>query len=241
MLKEIFTISNYPYLDRDAAFINKLATFFKTYGIILLAMIIFAPVILLADKFITTVLHHKSLDHQSREMIKQLFKKMGYIPAFIFVCVIGPMLEELMFRSPLTFKRRQIALAIVIASVYFGLNVFHIEVTEPWVAFTVLVVLVIAGIGLLFIPNTSLIIPPERQKLFIMLSIFLFGLMHIFNFKPIEWPLIWIYPLFVMPQMIMGWAITYIRFKNGFFWGVALHCMINTISTLLAFGITKPL
>jgi len=34
----------------------------------------------------------------------------------------------------------------------------------------------------------------------------------------------------------MGLALSYVRFKNGFIWGIALHCLINSVATTLAFN-----
>jgi hypothetical protein len=235
MLKEIFTISNYPYLDRNDAFINKLATFFKTYGILLLTIIAVAPILILADKFVTQVLHHKSLNTQNREMFKQLYKRVGYFNAFAFICVIGPVFEEMIFRFALSFKKRHVVTAILIAAFYFAGAFFHPKMIMLKAGIEIAVALVIAALCTILIPASPLDIPDERKRQIIIASVCLFGLMHIANYRPLDWPLIWIYPVFVLPQVLLGWGITYVRFKNGFVWGVALHCLINTVSTLLAF------
>jgi membrane protease YdiL (CAAX protease family) len=82
-------------------------------------------------------------------------------------------------------------------------------------------------------------IAQKYKKPIIITSILLFGLMHIFNYVPLQWQLIWIYPLYVLPQLGMGIALTYVRFKNGFIWGIALHCLINSVSMGLSSVATK--
>ncbi|MES2276863.1 MAG: CPBP family glutamic-type intramembrane protease [Bacteroidota bacterium] len=235
MLKEIFFISNYPHLERGSPFANKLVTFFKTYGLLLLVMIAIGPVLILADKFVTHVLHHKSLNDQNREMFKQLYKKAGMFNAFLFICIIGPIFEELIFRFPLSFKKRQVAITLLIAVFYFAGAFVHPKIIMMKVAVEIAIALIIAGLCIAFIPDTPLNMPEQRKRQLIITSMCLFALMHVANYRPMDWALIWIYPIYVLPQLLLGWGITYVRFKNGFVWGIALHCLINTVSTLLAY------
>jgi len=240
MLKEILTIGNYPYLklSSDRGFTDKLGRVFKTYGFVVLALVfIAAPIIASTDFFVVHVLHFKGIDRQGKANLHSLLHKHYYFN-LVYICLLGPILEETVFRLPLSFKKTHIALSIACAALLF-------------VVLSVKPVFLIGECGILctFIIELSLVVilffitkwllpndiqPSDRsQKWLIILSIFLFGFMHISNFSPIQWPIIWIYPLYVVPQLFMGWFITYVRFKNGFIWGIVLHCLINSLAMVL--------
>jgi hypothetical protein len=58
--------------------------------------------------------------------------------------------------------------------------------------------------------------------------------MHLMNFyKVVPNNLLILAPLFVIPQIIAGCFIGYLRLKNGFLWGLAMHCIYNAISVFL--------
>lgn len=108
MLKQILSISQYPYLKQepDAAFDDKLATLFKAYGLVFLGIFIIAsPLIPLTDGFVTHILHFKSIATQNKEAFRQMLQKTGYVFGLTYICLIGPVLEESVFRLPLSFKK----------------------------------------------------------------------------------------------------------------------------------------
>jgi hypothetical protein len=248
MLKEIFTISKYPYLklNSDREFIDKLGRVFKAYGFVLLALIfIAAPIVTLTDNFVVHVLHFKTIQYQDKNTLKQLLEKSHYF-ALVYIALIGPIIEETVFRLPLSFKRTHIAISVAFAFFIFGSQLpgnhaLNIEFGK-WFIFVIRVGITL---GLFFTVRRFLPVDIQlsdrAKKSFIILSICLFGLIHISNFSPLQWPILWIYPLYVLPQIFMGWLITYIRFKNGFIWGIMLHCLINSVVMLFLSGDVKSI
>jgi len=239
MFQEIFDTGNYLNLQSDNSFGDKLMRVLKVYGLLLL-LLVFAvgPLTALTDKFVTVVMHHKSLNELNRNLFKQLHKKIGFVNSILFVCLLGPMFEELIFRFPLSFTKRRVTIALIIALFYFSASFYHPHsLVMLKLSIEVIVTLIIGGLCYAFVPDTPLNISPKRKTQLIVLSITLFGLMHISNYQPIDLPLLWIYPIYVIPQVVLGFGITYVRFKNGFGWGLALHCLINTITTLFTFWV----
>lgn len=234
MLEEIFNIVNYQKLSTNNGWDARLFAVFKVYGIMVVAMIAFGPLWLLADKLVTAVFHHKSFTAHYKEVFQQMYHKLGMPTAVLFICIVGPVFEEVIFRLPLSFKKRQVAIAAGVGVFYLGGTFFHPTVLMLKIVIEVAIALLITFISFKFVPDAPLNISQRRRQQFIVLSICLFGLMHISNYKPLDWPLLWLYPIFVIPQLLIGWGITYVRFKHGFVWGIALHCLVNTISTLLS-------
>ena len=72
----------------------------------------------------------------------------------------------------------------------------------------------------------------KRQKIITMLSVVLFGLLHISNIETLHWELALLYPVYALPQMILGYVSSVQRLKLGFVWGLLFHSMINLMAFL---------
>lgn len=169
--------------------------------------------------------------------MSQFLHKMGYWKALVYICLIGPLIEETVFRLPLSLKKKHIALGFAAAAFLFS-SFFLKEIKSPLLNLSARLLLggLVYVICFFTAPKGLSVIGHRFRKHLIVLSVLLFGLMHIGNYNPVQWPVIWIYPAYVLPQILMGWAITYVRFRDGFWWGFALHCMINSVSMALSFG-----
>ncbi|WP_298764680.1 CPBP family intramembrane glutamic endopeptidase [uncultured Polaribacter sp.] len=62
----------------------------------------------------------------------------------------------------------------------------------------------------------------------------LFGFVHIFNFE-ITTNVIILSPLLVLPQILLGGYLGYIRIRFGLIWAIALHGAYNGILILMSF------
>jgi len=238
MLKEIFSISNYPALESNGAFKDKLILVLKVYGLLFGVMFLSAPLLAMADHVVTHVFHYKSVNEGYHKTMDDLINKLGRLKAIAYICLLGPLLEETVFRLSLTLKKQQVAIAVAFA-LFVILNMMpQLKALNIWVNVGIRISGVIGGYFLFInlLPN-NIILQKRTHIRLIIISILVFGLVHITNFSPLHWRIIYIYPLFVLPQLLMGWAITYIRFKNGFFWALALHVIINGVSTLLQMSV----
>jgi len=150
----------------------------------------------------------------------------------LIIALIAPLMEETMCRLWLSFKRAHVVIsvllvAIVIAIKVNGGNIYSTSFHQFHVLY-LLEGMALAGILLTLINKTA--VKEFAQKHFNAVyygSCIGFGLLHIMNFAPFKWSIIWAYPLLTLPQIILGFILGHIRIKNGFVWGVALHCIIN--------------
>ena len=240
MLRELFNISAFPSLLQAEyrPFFSKVGTVLKTYGLIFLSLIAVGWLIYLADYLVINVFHHKSIQAQYNFTMDKMMKKAGMIKALLYICLIGPILEELVFRFSLSFKKINLAVSIAVAIFMFGNLIPAVKNLGVTIGLGYALAIRIAFSAIVCFALIRLLpddrkFTPAFKNTVIILSIIIFGLMHISNFIPLQWALIWIYPIYVLPQMLMGWGITYVRFKNGFIWGIALHCLINSISMFI--------
>ncbi|RYU91484.1 CPBP family intramembrane metalloprotease [Mucilaginibacter terrigena] len=234
MLKELFAISDYPSLDTERPFQSKFVLLLKIYGIAFLLNILSAPVSVVCDYLVTNVFHLKSIRTQYWQSMLKFFKMYGYARAIVYICIIAPVVEECIFRLPLTLKKQHIALALGFAMLLASRLIPGLQQQGTVIKLLVWAVLITSGYLIFnrFLPEIK---PPGKrlQTRVTVISIIVFGLMHISNYMPLHWDILFIYPFYVLPQLFMGWFLTYIRFKNGFVWGIALHMLINSVSMLL--------
>ena len=166
-------------------------------------------------------------------MIESQKKIKGYY-GFFLVVILGPLVEELIFRLILVPKRRNIAIITFVFSFLIMNKTYYINKID-WL---LLVSLVVSGL-LSFLVFNLLKRKPEietaigkRQKIITMVSVVLFGLLHIVNIENLHWELALFYPVYVLPQMILGYVSSVQRLKLGFLWGLLFHSMINLMAFL---------
>ena len=196
-------------------------SFFLTLFSILLA-------ILPADYFITKCLHYESV----KSLIHLSSVKIHILP-FYLPLIIGPFFEEVLFRLILKINRLNFAVFILIFTykvtggkiIDFSFFQFYKE----------LIFGLIMGCLAYYKFNYCIVTLFKKYfKTITIISIISFGLMHIGNLSIIHYQLLPLYPIFVLPQIIMGYFITNIRLKYGFFWGVLFHSLINLTPVLLS-------
>jgi hypothetical protein len=54
---------------------------------------------------------------------------------------------------------------------------------------------------------------------------------HISNFHPIQYEIIFLYPIYVLPQFFMGLILGWLRIQYGFLWAVLFHILVNGLFT----------
>jgi hypothetical protein len=157
---------------------------------------------------------------------------------FVFVVVIAPFLEEIVFRLPLRLEKISIALSVGIIAYRFLGNSFFVTNLMSWQTYMRLAV----GLGVFFLTMKCLSekilekIRTEHYGIFFYSTAALFAIVHISNFFPLNVNILWAYPLFVLPQFVIGLLIGFVRVRNGFVFGCLLHSLINTTGFFARFG-----
>ena len=222
-LSEIDYRHKYPLIEKIKYFAKGILLYFVLQICALLLM-------LLVDDFLIKKMGFASVFKLMMESQKNI---KGYYGIFIVV-ILGPLVEELIFRLILVPKRRNIAIFTFVFS-FLVLNKTYYIIKIDWL---LLVSLVVSGL-LSFLVFNLLKRKPEiettigkRQKIITMVSVVLFGLLHIVNIENLHWELALLYPVYVLPQMILGYVCSVQRLKLGFVWGLLFHSMINLMAFL---------
>ena len=222
-LSEIDYRHKYPLIEKIKYFAKGILLYFVLQICALLLM-------LLVDEFLIKKMGFPSV---FKLMIESQKKIKGYY-GFFLVVILGPLVEELIFRLILVPKRRNIAI-FTFAFSFLIINKTYYLIEIDWL---LLMSLAVSGL-LSFLVFKLLKRKPEietvigkRQKITTIVSVVLFGLLHIANIETLHWELALLYPVYALPQMISGYVCSVQRLKLGFIWGLLFHSMINLMAFL---------
>lgn len=185
------------------------------------------------DLLLVHIFHFHSILDQLRETRNMLIKHNSVIAICAFTTV--PLVEELIFRLPLVPKKYFLFVSsILILYVSLGGKTYNTIFFHDYLK---IIIFIILSLSLYFTINNitfakiSDFIHKHYRTYFYLLTLS-FGLLHIFNADSIQWQIFYLYPLFVLPQIILGFAIAYLRNTLHFVYGLALHILVNLISIL---------
>lgn len=206
---------------------NKTIFFLKYLLIYFILLIISVAIIYFVDVFII-----KNLDYNSIvSLITKTNKKVNNL-SFLTVALIIPLLEEISFRLFLIPTRFKLLLSSLSLSFFIIYGTFiEIEIYSLHFVMSCLISSIIAIIVYYKYSNIEKIIL-DKNKMISFISILIFGLFHITNIKELHIELALLYPIYVLPQISLGYVLTKLRMENGFWWSFMLHFLINSISFL---------
>lgn len=218
--KEAFEyLKNPQYLAEDSSFSlwQKIRYCGYVYLIQLAALPFLGPLVYLALEM--TKAKYMDIDRESWVIIS-------------YIVVLGPIVEELIFRGLLRFNRLAISfwMAIVLGCAGWFLS--------PNSTFKKAFIFISLFSFPLFYVLTQSIQTQLRfvwKKHFIVVFHFVavaFGLIHLGNFTNVN-NYVWALPL-VCIQLLMGYFLGFLRMKFGFWYGVGLHILWNFTMTLVA-------
>ncbi|MBW7465926.1 membrane protease YdiL (CAAX protease family) [Pontibacter aydingkolensis] len=177
---------------------------------------------------------YNSESHAVAEMMRHM-----PLWGFMVLGVIAiPLLEELVFRFGLRFRRG-----------YFAVPFAIMLLTATGFAFYLLPLLwalgVLVALGVLmvlYLLNADAIgdyleqVWPRKYRIVFYTVALLFGLIHITNFNDFNYAsaAVLLVPVIVAPQIWAGLILGYMRVKHGFFWGFFLHAAHNAFFLTLA-------
>jgi len=222
-LSEIDYRHEYPLIQKIKYFAKGILLYFVLQICALLLMF-------LVDEFLIKKMGFTSV---FKLMIESQKKIKGYY-GFFLVVILGPLMEELIFRLILVPKRRNIAIFTFVSSFLVLNKTYYINKID-WL---LLMSLAVSGLLSFLVFNLLKRKPKiettigKRQKIITMVSVVLFGLLHIVNIENLHWELALFYPVYVLPQTILGYVCSVQRLKLGFIWGLLFHSTINLMAFL---------
>jgi|GEM_PF-3139849 len=140
--------------------------------------------------------------------------------------LIAPVTEELIFRLLLKEKKVYFLInavtctAIIIVAAITGNNISAI--------IFIIILGITTTIAVIHIKGISDLYSPHNYKYLYWCAILLYGLLHGLNFRFTNYWYTLLIPFLTMPQIVLGFILSYIRVKYGILFSVIFHFIVNT-------------
>ncbi|MEM1312299.1 MAG: CPBP family glutamic-type intramembrane protease [Patescibacteria group bacterium] len=158
----------------------------------------------------------------------------------LIIVILGPILEELAFRLYLKPYKRSFLIGIYFYLLLLISTLFSYteSLTNAYylIGSVIFATLIIIG-SFIFIKKVWIEKVIEKYFRFLVyLSTITFGLIHITNYENLNqyW---WLSLLLVLPQLIVGAVLPYVRVRLGFIWSILTHSLYNAILVIVPLGL----
>ncbi len=155
------------------------------------------------------------------------------LQTFLYVIIVAPIMEELIFRLPLRISSFSFSISI---------SILILVITKSLVCPIIGYEFYLLAIPVTFLLNAFF---SHKKSPFAKIKAFwgshfkyifysfsiIFGLLHLFNFEEIFWWMIVFSPLITLPHIIMGLFLGFIRMNFSFLHALVFHATINFISS----------
>ncbi len=174
------------------------------------------------------------LNHDVLKSIRALTNNSFYI--MFLAAFFVPTVEETMFRLWLSFEPRHIAISFsaILTYLIFGLkDLFNVNLNALAIILSFIVISLVIFRALRDKHTEQYLGRFISIRVVGSISAISFGLVHITNFTPINMNIWFLYPIYVLPQVVLGYLIVFLRLKHGFTYGLGLHILVNFIAVLM--------
>ena len=209
---------------------SKIKTLFKVYLICMVMLALSTIPIGIIEVILKNTINFSIYENLKNNQLN--FRSYWADSAWLITVILGPISEEIVFRLPLTANRPPFALSIGFALFYFTGDIIDIDsFSSTRITASLLVFFLLH----LFLTNKVFIW--LRLNLYNFLcwgSIISFSWVHIGNFAPLNWNIIYLYPIYVLPQLFSGIGLSFLMVKyQNIIWPLLLHIIINGVPALL--------
>jgi len=163
------------------------------------------------------------------ELIKSERESKNGILGMFYLIILYPIIEELGFRLALKIRKDFLSISLGVQLTYlclifdgFTLSIIEILILIPF--FTILWFFIINKKTLNFLKN--------NYRLYFYFNISFFAVLHIFNYSFNNYSDYLFIPILILPPLLIGSYISFIRIKSGFFLGLVLHILYNFLITI---------
>ncbi|TKT93093.1 CPBP family glutamic-type intramembrane protease [Dyadobacter frigoris] len=239
MIKNIIGFYYNPYsyffLGKKERFKEKILLLRKAFILCFLSSFFIVLIITLIIESILKAQFDLSISENLRTNRNEFKIVNSHLESFFKICLLGPFEEEVLFRLPLIKKNKFLLMVVILGWIdYLFPELFHLKFFS--IEYNVIIFLIL--IGLFF--NSQIPFKAELTNLekgsynyLCWVLILAFGFFHIGNFAPLNWYLIYLYPIYVLPQIIYGVVMSYLTIRyNSILWSFLLHVAINSTSEI---------
>ena len=184
--------------------------------------------------WVITVTTWIDLDNPPAAKIREMMSPVNFM---LYAIIIGPILEETIFRLSLVFKPKYLSISILLLSYIIvsrlGYRVGHLDIEEHlWVRviISILIALLTYFISKRYSSNLSNFWDANFRWIYYF-SIIVFALLHL-DFAELTLGKFLLFPLLLFPQLVSASINGYIRIKYGFIYACLFHGLNNILPAL---------
>ncbi|MEM8627407.1 MAG: CPBP family intramembrane glutamic endopeptidase [Pseudomonadota bacterium] len=153
----------------------------------------------------------------------------------LMAVIVAPIGEELVFRTPLIAARWVLAIWLLLVSAVMGVYADTLLGVGPSGAIALASAFAVAGFAALLMPRRwfQAIRDGHRRSFFVLfwVSVLAFGFLHLSNYSSEQKATV-LAPLLVLPQLIAGVFLGYLRVVYGLTSAIALHMLNNSLAVV---------
>lgn len=216
------------------SFSERIKVLIRSFAIAFILIFICGLFLTIIDKPISTILKVDSFLNVLKKQNNKLYNSYG-TKTFFLIAIYGPIIEEIIFRYHLNFKKNSFAISY---SLFFYLLIGGslVNFNTSNIDFYLKIIATICMFFLLkyLLAKSNLLekLKSSHFKIYFYFISIAFGLIHISNFENIKYYMLPIYILYVLPQICLGLVLGNLRMKTGLIWAIFLHFIFNSISFL---------
>lgn len=165
-----------------------------------------------------------------------IIQKHGMLLSFVMACLLGPCIEEFLFRYPITLERKVLLKSFTLGMLFkLILGLFHRgEILS--VANTILSNLGWISIILYYIRKEY---SPKAQQTAGYISMVAFTLLHLTNYTNLHWNNFIFAFIQVLPLGVLAFFLNKIRIQCGIIYCICVHILYNLITFTLMLPMAK--
>ncbi|MBK6502097.1 CPBP family intramembrane glutamic endopeptidase [Candidatus Microthrix sp.] len=185
---------------------------------------------------------------QPDNAVGDLVENGSAIVLVITAVLLAPLLEEVAFRLPMSLRPWHVAGGVGVLSVMFVPGLFGVSLGTAIVGdrqealaslvevgMTVAIIVVLGLVLRLLLPKGpergAVLIPTRARFVVIVILTAVFAAAHLGNFSEFTWFL----PAFILPQLLVGMVLAYVRVTRSWWMGVGIHALNNAVA--VGFGL----
>ena len=188
---------------------------------------VFVLIILLA--ILISVLNSYGIKIENKTNTDNLFSTYGKY-SLLIAAVIAPIIEECVFRLPLSFSKRDIILSFFILTSVIGYKIMGNNMYL--ICLVISFSLILYGISQV---SQDKLDKFKKRKGIIVFYIYTisFVLVHLTNFIDFQLNLLPVYILLMTPVILLSVNLAFCRMRIGFGYAILLHCLVNASTILI--------
>lgn len=238
MIKSIITFYRNPYSHFNAGkneTIKERVILLKKAFILCLCSVFIIAVIIAVIEAILESQFNISIIENLHSTWKEFRASYSHLEVFLEVCIMGPFIEEVLFRLPMITKSTFLRLAIFLGWMNFLIpENFKLKIFS--LSYGIILLVIFVGIIIskkITNENYQTIFQKKNYNYLCWGLTIAFAVVHISNYVPLNWSVIYLYPFYVLPQFVSGVVFSYLAIRyNSILWPFLLHAAINSTSEI---------